>query len=417
MDFLGVAIYGSTTPESKIVTDFVLSMGGKEESTIIGHKSKVPCISAALANGVSGHVIELDDVHTTAIFHPGITIIPAALSLGERQKCNGKKLITAIALGYDIGINLGIAINPSHRFRGFHTTGTCGALAAVATAGKILQLKRSEMKNAFGLAATQASGLLEMTAMGKRLNPGKAAQTGVISALLAQEGFTSTAKINGNEMGFCKAFSDDCKFDGLEKKLGMNFMILETDVKIHACCAMFHSALDALLDITRNEVIDIQKIRRVIVRTYRAALDGHSEQEPKSRVAATMSFPYSLAAALVRGQAGVEEFNDDSIRNKEILRLAKAVELVLDTNLDKSFPNEWPAHVLIEMEDGNEFDSYVEKPKGFYPDKPLNDNEFERKFISLASGKLQHKLDDIISSVWQLEDLADVNDLTALLST
>jgi 2-methylcitrate dehydratase PrpD len=417
LDFLGVTLCGSETLESKIIADFVMSMGGREESTIIGHHSKVPCINAGLVNGVTGHVIELDDIHTTAIFHPAVTIISTALSLGEREKTDGRELITAIALGYDVGIILGTAINPSHRFRGFHTTGTCGTLAAAATAGKILKLKRNKMNNAFGLATTQASGLLELKSMGKRLNPGKATQNGIVAALLAQKGFTSSASIDGSEKGFCKAFSDNYVLEDLEGKLGKVFMILETDVKVHACCGMFHSAIDALLNILQNEGLDYRKIKKIVVRTFQAAIDVHGEREPDSRVAATMSLPYSLAVASVRGQAGFNEFKEDVIKDTEILELTKKVEMVNDPDLEKLFPETWPALVSIQMKNGTKFESYVEKPKGFYPDKPLSDAEFKRKFKSLTLMKLEENIDDIISTVWRLEELTDVSGLMSLFST
>ncbi len=166
------------------------------ESTVIGYE-KVNCTDASLINAVSAHSLDLDDGHRYAQIHPGCTVFPAALSLAEARNISGKDFICSIIAGYQVSIITGMISNPEHRALGFHSTGTCGTFGAAAASCRVLGLGFDETLNALGLAGTQAAGLLESDhsgSMGKHLNAGKAAQSGVISAMLAEKGFTS-AKI------------------------------------------------------------------------------------------------------------------------------------------------------------------------------------------------------------------------------
>jgi len=172
------------------LAQLIINNGGREEATIIGSSVKVPMANAALVNGAVSHVVELDDGHRIAKGHPGVTVISAALAVAESLGATGKELITAVVAGYDIFVRVASSINPSHLNKGYHTTGTCGTLAAAAAASSLLKLGEIQTANALGLAGIQASGLLEVTIdgqMAKVLNAGKAAYGGVLAALLAKE--------------------------------------------------------------------------------------------------------------------------------------------------------------------------------------------------------------------------------------
>lgn len=169
-------------------------------------------MNASLINGVSAHSLDLDDGHRLAQIHPGACIIPAALSLSEAYRKTGKDFITSIIVGYQIAIKLGMILNPGHRERGFHSTGTCGTLGSAAAAAKIMDLTYEEVLNALGIAGTQAAGLLEADhsgSMSKHLHAGRAAQSGVLSALLAKKGFTGAHTILEGEEGILKTMGND----------------------------------------------------------------------------------------------------------------------------------------------------------------------------------------------------------------
>jgi 2-methylcitrate dehydratase PrpD len=121
LDWLGAVLAGSVEEPAKIIVSIIRSIGGRKESTVVG---KTSCVNAALANGIIGHVTELDDIHEEAIIHPAALVVPAALAVAERENSSSKDLITAIVLGYEVEIRIGMAINPSH-CKFWHTTGTC----------------------------------------------------------------------------------------------------------------------------------------------------------------------------------------------------------------------------------------------------------------------------------------------------
>src|SRR5208282_4596830 len=176
---------------------------------IIGSPIRTSCVNATLVNGIMGHALELDDVHGDALMHPGAPVMPASLAIGELAGASGKELITSVVVGYETEARVGSAVNPSH-YQYWHTTGTCGTFGAAAASGRLLRLDQEKMVNTLGIAGTQAAGLIDVFGtMCKPLNAGRAARDGVMAALLAREGFTSTTQIFESPKGFCKATSKE----------------------------------------------------------------------------------------------------------------------------------------------------------------------------------------------------------------
>src|ERR1700704_6002858 len=210
LDYLGVALAGSQTDSGRIACRFVAETGGQPEATLIGDGRRVPAVHAALANAISSHSVELDDVDVLALFHFSPPVVSAALAVAEREHASGAEFIAAVAAGCEMMARASAATNPSLRDRGFHTTPSCGVFGATIAAARLLKLDREMTVSALGLAGAQASGLMEMygPSMQKRFNPGPSARNGVTAAILAQMGFTGAATIFDGERGFCQAFSD-----------------------------------------------------------------------------------------------------------------------------------------------------------------------------------------------------------------
>ena len=192
LDWFGVTLAGSKEEPAKIIAGLIKRLDKRKESTLIGDGNRVSCPNAVLINGTTSHVIELDDLHMDGILHPGVTTVSAALALAEKEGKGGRDLITATVLGYDVQARVSMAVIPSHYSdRHFHATGTCGTFGSAAAAGKLLNLNKEEMENALGIAGCQAAGLKEaFGTMCKPLQAGKAAQNGVMAAMLAQKGFS-----------------------------------------------------------------------------------------------------------------------------------------------------------------------------------------------------------------------------------
>jgi len=420
LDWLGSALAGSKEKAAKIIVDLIDEEGGVEESTIINHKRKNSCLNASLANGAMSHILELDDLHRGASYHPAAAIIPAALAIAEKEKVDGKTFITAIILGYEASIRIGEAVGPSH-YKYWHTTGTCGNFGSCVAAGKILQLSEEEMLNALGNAGTQAAGLWEFLvdgAMSKHLHPAKAAQNGLLSGILAKKGFTGAKRILEGEKGFCKVTSRDCDFNKITEGLGKDYKILEVSFKSYSSCGHTHSAIDAAKEIVKKYNLNYHKIAKIILHTYSIAVGivGRTGSfSPETPQQAKFSLPYCTAVALKYGRVGLNEFTEEKLEDGDIKDLMGSVQLQVDDTLDSLYPQKWPCIMEVKTKDGKRFRCRVDFPKGD-PDNPLSEEEIEVKFKELASMVLpDKKTKDIVRAMADLEKVKDISDFLSLL--
>lgn len=414
LDWLGAALAGSLEPPSRIVASIVRDMGGRGESTVIGTDIKAPSVNASLANGVAGHAVELDDINEESIVHPAAPVMPAALAIAERDGLSGRDLLTAIVVGYEVENRIGRAMNPSH-YRYWHATGTCGTFGAAAAAGRLLGLDGEGMARAFGIAATQAAGLIEaFGTMSKPLNPGKAAMNGVIAALLAQRGFTAPGSILEAERGYFRAASAESDPGKIAEGLGEGYQIMGTIFKRHASCGHSHAAIDAVLDIMERYGVGAEDVEEVVVRTYPIAVEViGGNYAPKTPSEAKFSLPYCIAVALIHGRASLQEFSADMLADPRVRELSGKVKVCVDPE----FANVRLGSAKVELitKDGRVHSSRVDAPKG-YPRNPMTRAELEAKFESLASLVLTgERVEGIIRAVGSLEGMDCVRELSELL--
>ena len=426
LDHFGVALYGSTLPSGQIGIEYVRSLGGAAESSVLGTRIRAPAPNAAFSNGISVHSPELDDTEHVGSIHPGASVIPAALAIAEKVHSNGRQFIAAIVAGYDVAIRLAVAAQGktmSHYDRGFHPTATCGTFAAAAAAGRLLGLNVSQMKHAFGIAGSAAAGLLEFLEDGtwaKRYGAGRAASDGVTAAHLAKLGFTGPGTVIEGRRGFLRAFSDDTNLGAVTDGLGSEFTIMRTGIKPHSCCRYIQAPLDATLEILRKNTVKPEEIEQVEVRLVKTGIKLLEEPRevkynPKTVVDAQFSVPYGIATAIVNRRAFVDEYTDSAIRDPRVLSLAKRVRAVADPELEKEFPEHWPAKVTITLKDGKKLEAYVTGAKGD-PDLPLTRGELEGKFSTLAAKTITgNSLESLIEVLRRTEELSDMNQLTSKL--
>jgi len=413
LDWIGVALAGSQETSTKILTSIIKEIGGIRESTIIGTNTKTSCLNATLVNGVMGHVVELDDIHKESLIHPAAPVIPAALAMAERKNATGKDFIASVVLGYEVEIRIGMSIMPSH-YKFWHTTGTCGTFGAAVAAGKILGLDKGKMLNALGIAGTQAAGLIEVFGtMSKSLNVGKAAMNGVISALLAEKGFTSSSSILEAERGYCRATAENFEYNELMENLGKNFELTNNIFKRHASCGHTHGAIDAVLHISKRYNVKPDNVDEIVVRTYPIAVDVVGKNcEPKTASEAKFSLPYCVAVALIHSKVSLSSFSKEKLKDPNVLELSRKVKVVVDPECINARLG--CAKVTLRTRSGEEYTYHVDVPKG-YPKNPLTKPELEAKFKALASLVLSEKqVIEIVGLINSLEKVK-VRDLTSLM--
>ncbi len=418
LDTLGATIAGSQTKEGHIAADLARKLAGKQECVLIASDTRVDCLYAALFNGIMAHALELDDGNRYAMGHPGVGVIPALLALGEKERISGRDAIAAIVAGYEAFGRIAAAGNPAHYHRGFHTTGTCGTFAAAAAAGKIFGFNASETAQNLGIAGSQSAGLfafMENGAMTKVLHPGKAAQSGILSALLVREGFTGPESVLEHKQGFYAGYSDQFSPERILEGLGEKLEIMNTYTKYHAACRHVHSAADAALAISEDHSPDPDQIESVTVHTYQVAAKLTDGKEITTPLSGKMSMPYCVAAAFVEKKVGLQQFAPDRLTDPRILGLMEKVTVVTDERLDRMVPDHRGARVDVITQNGQTFSHEVIDAMG-EPENPGTMDDQLNKFKDCASGVLDPgRIDALIDRIQHLEDTDDLTQVAELL--
>ncbi len=420
LDQLGCELAGSTLPWSKATYKYVRDgKAGREESTVVNYGLKTEAQDAAFANANFGRGIEGDDIDEASRSHLASVIIPTALAIGEREMVSGKELIRAVVVGYDVALRIGAAVSWAIR-RGFHPTTILGPFGAATATSVLLGLDEDEILGALGIAASHSSGLMEYSASGgsvNRLHAGIAAYGGIRSSFLAQRGFSGPATILEGGKGFCQAFSDECSLEEITRGLGKEFKILGLGFRRYCCCGTQNAALDAVSKIVSEHALTPQDVGEIVVRVPNSILRLIGTiTEPKDMTSAQFSGRFGVALRIAKGGNGFREyFNEENLRDPEILSLIGKTKFVPDDDLEKHPLSVNPAGLTMRLVDGTVYEETVYAAKGAIQD-PLAKEELQNKFRDLASMALpQNKVADIAEAIAGLEGLDDIAHLSSLL--
>src|SRR2546426_5925044 len=428
---LGTILAGSSAPGIKQALAGARALSGaSQESTVLVTGDKLPAASAALVNATMGHSRELDINDDRIAYKSSITVIPAALAVAEKVgKVSGKDFITAVCLGVDFGIRLGLSTNP----KPVHARAIAlGPFAAAAGCGKILGLDESGMHNALGIAfcrSTVAGNSTVAPSLTKRLGVGFASQSGVIAALLAVAGFPAAGEVFQGSAGFFQTFyQQEGDYAALLDQLGSRFEIVLVGPKPFPSCGYTHCAVTACLSLLRKHSIkgrDIQEVRVQIGERDMRSVGGCREDEiekqrhPEGVVDAQFSIPYTVAATLLSGGLSLEDFTDAKLRSDELLALAARVKPILNPELDHGPMDVKPQVVEIVTRDGQGLSERVVYPKG-NPNNPVTSDELVAAFRGMACYAAKPlsagKIDDAMALALRLEEVPDVSALTRLLT-
>jgi 2-methylcitrate dehydratase PrpD len=428
---LGTILAGSSAPGIEEVRAGAQALSGSSnDSSVLVTGEKLPAASAALVNATMGHSRELDINDDRIAYKSSITVIPAALALAEKVgRVSGKDFITAVCLGVDLGIRLGLATNP----KPVHARAIAlGPFASAAGCGKLLKLNEDGMHNALGIAfcrATVAGNSTVAPSLTKRLGVGFASQSGVVAATLASVGYPAAGEVLQGAAGFFQTFyQQEGDYVQLLDQLGGRFEIVLVGPKPFPSCRYTHCAVTAVLDLLRQHAInarDIEEVRVQIGERDMRSVGGWSDDEKKKKrrpegvVDAQFSIPYTVAATLVSGGLSLEEFTDAKLRSAEILDLAARVKTVLTPEFDHGPMDVKPQVVEIVMRDGKVFSEKMIYPKG-NPNNPVTSDELVAAFRGMASYAAKPlsgtKIDDAVALALRLEEADDVAVLAKLLT-
>ncbi|MGI9333594.1 MAG: MmgE/PrpD family protein [Gammaproteobacteria bacterium] len=417
-DTLGVGLYTSVeTPWGRMITDYALQETTQGVSTVVGSGRRTNASAAALANGTLFLGYELEDTSQHIFGHIGPPTIGAALAIAEKVDASGQDLIAAVVAGYEIMGRIGRVLSKKLILSGLHPTANLGAFGAATAAAKLLGLDATGVLNALGLASVQAGGTMQSLnegAMSRRLYGGRPAQSGVIAAELAQRGFTGPHQALEGLQGFAKAYTGaEIDWQPTLHALGDRFEVLQTTSKPHACCQIFHSAIDAVNSLRKTNDLPPAEVEE-IVGEIKYISPIHANADPKTVMAAQYSLPYCLAAALHTGNVGPAAFTDAMMKDPQIRATAARVRTNYPEDLQD--PEAFSARVAIRLTGGTTHRLAVRYPKGD-PQNPLSPEELDSKFQELAAFRLpKPRVVELSNSCDGLERLTNMTALVTLLA-
>jgi len=420
LDSLGCGLFGAMQPWGKIVGDVATHLSGGGTASLLARSERASPADAALANGTAIHGFEIDDAHVTSSLHPGAVSLPACLALAEQHGASGGEFLAALAAGYEAGLRVGVCAGIAHSTSGFHVTGTVGAVGAAAAAARLLRLAPLQSAHALGIGATQAGGLYAARtgAMTKRFHAGRAAQSGVLAALLAQRGFTgSLDALEAPFGGFMSTLHGQHDTASILADLGTRWETARVGLKAYAACASAHTTIDGVLALRRRGLSPDNLDRMTVRMSRKGHLNIAFPYRPGEVITAQMNGFYAAAVTLLDGEAFIDQYAETRLADPRILALIPRIDIRHDPELDRGGAAKRHT-VTIEAvrRDGSALSTTVEQRRGS-ADHPLSRAEVEGKFRRIAAVALRPAaIDELIGFVDTIERQPDVRRLAALIT-
>src|SRR6516165_248176 len=355
--------------------------------TAIGHARRLGAAGAALVNGTAAHGEDFDDTFEGGPVHAGAVIVPAVLAACERHRPDGAAALTGIAVGVEIMCRLGLVTPKLVHKAGFHPTAVFGAMAAAAGVGAALKLDRPGIVDALGIAGSMASGIIEYLAEGawtKRMPAGSAAQSGLRAALMARPGFAGPRTVFEGTHGFFHAFAHTTKgdYEALIGDFGARWVAETLAFKPYPCGTMTHPYIDCARRFGARG-IDPAAVRELVCEVGEGTVHRLWEpladkQRPANGYAGKFSTPYCIAAGLVRGNVGLDDFTDEAVKEARVTALASKVRYQIDPH--NPYPNNFTGHIRALLADGRVVEERQPHMRGG-THEPLTRGDIEEKFV------------------------------------
>jgi 2-methylcitrate dehydratase PrpD len=382
-------------------------------ATVIGMPARLTVRDAALMNGILIHGLDFDDTYLPGNVHLTASVVPTVLALGSRLNVRGAEVLTACALGLEAGMRVAAAAKGAFLKAGFHPTGLCGAFASVLAASRLLRLNHSQTVTAQGLVLSSASGTMQPTQEGawaKRMHPGLMASAAITAASLAREGFSGPKQTYEGKYGlfscFMGEYADDVNFDAVTDSLGSRWECTRTSIKLYPACFQSHAAMNAALELGREEGVDVQQVESIRARIADIAIPLVCEpladkRKPRDSYAAQFSLPYALACCFARGRFGLEEIEEPSYSDPSLIALAHKVSYEVDPAA--GFPKYRSGEVIVKFKNGRE----VSRRKSILPDDPAPAEAIVGKFMAntgfAMSPARSRSIADLILNIEKIE--------------
>lgn len=408
LNFFAVALAGCRTGPIEMALTSLAEFSGGKQATVIGRAERIDALNAAFLNAAGANVFDYCDTHLPTVVHPTAPVAPALLALAELQRVTGPELLLAFVVGFEIECRLGGAVSPGHYPRGWHITSTCGVFGAAAGAAKLLGLNEKQIVWALGNASTQSAGLCECLGWpAKSISVGNAAKNGLWSALLAAKGFEGPAEPIAGAQGFLAAMGEPPNWAALTDGLGETWELTDNSIKPYPCGFVIHPLLDCALDWRAAHPADA--VARVAIRGNPLLLQRTDRPDIATGREAQVSLQHAVAAALVHGKVGLDQFTDACVNDPEVIAMRRKIEVASDPAIST---------IAVEMDfwtTGGERHSVATKAARGSSSNPMKDAEIEDK-LRAEAGRWRpgHDVQPLIDAIWSLERSGDVSTLAAM---
>lgn len=412
LDTVGCALAGTLEPVAQIARCWVEETGARPQAGVWGTPLRTSPAEAAFANSVASHVLDFDDSMPSLRGHPSATTVPVALAVGEVTGASGVAVLAALALGLEMAGKFGRAVGDGHYLRGWHTTATIGALSATAVAARLWGLDAPALQHAWGLAASQSSGLVRnFGTMTKSHNAGHAARIGVASAWMARSGFTADERIFDGDNNYFATYGcgDGEPLAKLAEKIGQPWEVIEPGIFVKGwpCCYANHRPIGGLFELLAQHVISADEIEAVEIGFLPGSDSALISRDPQTVLAAKFSIEYVAAAVILDRKVTLESFTEVMVQRPQIRALMAKVHRrhLADGGVYSGLSGY--TDVAITTARGR-FATRVERTPGS-PAWPMSEADRHAKFIDCAARVLaEPAAQRLLDVFWQCQTLPDV---------
>src|SRR2546426_502549 len=416
LDAIGAGFVGSVQAWTRRIVSVVQALGGPPDASVIHEDLRTDVSRAAFANGVLIGAFECEPLTGS---HASGTVLPAALAVCQRERFDGARFLTALALGFEVSARIARTAVGLETVRGFHNPGTQGPFGAAAAVGKLYGFDDERLTNALGIAGSSSAGLLEFAWSGgdtKRLHLGRASQLGLESALLARQGVRGPATVLEGRYGYFNAFSTPPRMERLVEGLGTEWAIEPPSLKAYATHMTHQAVVEAIQSFKREHPLDPKAITRVVISgAPRIMEERHAARAPQDVLGGQYSLPFTTAVALTRDMSDPLVYNDHAVADPVVRDLARRIELEPLEDAPHHAPGVWPAEILIEC--AGQQHSLRTRPHKGSPPNPFTWDEACEKFGRYTASVLDaQQATAIIDAVGGLEQVTDMADVARLLA-
>ncbi len=378
LNHVGCALGTARDPAVLTALAVMRDISAAPVATVYGQATRLDAMAAAFVNAVAGNLLDFDDTHLRTVIHPAAPVVPVAFALAEAHGRTGAAVLEAVLLGGEVACRIGNMVSPGHYDRGWHITSTCGAFGAAAAAAKLLGLDARQTAHAIGIAASEAAGIVEnLPSAAKNVSVGNAARHGILAALFAARGWEAAPMALEGPLGWARATGDAPDLEAVTQGLGEDWEIARNTFKPYPAGIVFHAVIDAAAAL--REAIPAPTAITAVEVAGDALLLARGDRRVETARDARVSIHHCAALGLLRGSAGVTDFEQPAVDDPALAALRARVRARRDDSLARG-----AARVTVTLADGQVLERLVTEPVGS-ADRPLSDAALAAKYRANAA--------------------------------